>query len=78
MSYPDFPTSDGLRAARLGTLDTRQRAEAHVTAALGGYSGEHDVSAIADDCYDLVGTWDVRQVEPEDFWAIVRARVLDR
>lgn len=37
---------------------------------------EFDMDAILDALYEIAGSWDVAQVEPEDFWPIVEAHVL--
>ncbi|USQ77836.1 hypothetical protein [Ornithinimicrobium cryptoxanthini] len=48
-----------------------------MSSCLGEYAPEHDVPAITDALYDLAGSWDVRQVAPEDFWQVVKAHALD-
>jgi hypothetical protein len=57
--------------------DTRQAAEQYVSSCLGEYAPEHDVPTITDALYDLAGSWDVRQVAPEDLWQLVKAHALD-
>lgn len=56
--------------------DTRQAAEQYVSSALGDYAAEHDVPAITDALYDLAGSWDVRQVDPDRFWSVVQRHAL--
>lgn len=74
---PESDVTPEQPAAGLGSCETRQAAEAFVTRCVGEYAPEHDVPAIADALYDLAGSWDVRQVDAEDFWSLVRAHALD-
>ena len=57
------------------TATRRDAVDAITTAIAAGdaHADDYDVDGIADRLYDLAGSWDVDQVEPEEFWAVVEA-----
>lgn len=59
--------------------DTRQRAEAYITDALGEWADAHDIPSIVDELRDRLGTWDLSQTTAAgvDFWAVVQQHAHD-